>query len=52
MTDEFVNSVTDRYVELYELITGEPFRPHQAAARPETTLADMKKRIEEALEEL
>ena len=25
MQDEFVNSVTDRYIELYEKITGEPF---------------------------
>jgi phosphoribosylaminoimidazole-succinocarboxamide synthase len=25
MTDEFVNSVTDRYIELYEKITGESF---------------------------
>lgn len=25
MTDEFVNSVSDRYIELYEHITGQPF---------------------------
>ncbi len=52
MTDAFVNSVTDRYVELYETITGEPFRRHQAAAKPETTLADMQASIEKALVEL
>nr|WP_223266553.1 phosphoribosylaminoimidazolesuccinocarboxamide synthase [Luteibaculum oceani] len=27
MTDEFVNSVTNRYIELYENITGETFKP-------------------------
>jgi len=26
MPDDFVNSVTDRYIELYEKITGEPFQ--------------------------
>ena len=25
MTDEFIRSVTDRYIELYEHITGQPF---------------------------
>ncbi|MFG6424051.1 MAG: phosphoribosylaminoimidazolesuccinocarboxamide synthase, partial [Paramuribaculum sp.] len=25
MTDEFIQSVTDRYIELYEHITGQPF---------------------------
>ena len=25
MTDEYVNSVSDRYIELYEIITGEKF---------------------------
>lgn len=25
MTDEYINSVSDRYIELYEKITGEPF---------------------------
>ena len=26
MTDEIVNSITDRYIELYEHITGEKFQ--------------------------
>jgi phosphoribosylaminoimidazole-succinocarboxamide synthase len=26
MTDEVVAGITDRYIELYEHITGEPFR--------------------------
>ena len=25
MTDEIVNSITDRYIELYEKVTGEKF---------------------------
>ena len=25
ITDEYANSVSDRYIELYEHITGEPF---------------------------
>ena len=25
LTDEFINSVTERYIELYEIITGEKF---------------------------
>ncbi len=34
MPDEFVNSVTDRYVELYELITGQTFfRPPRTRIR-------------------
>ena len=26
MTDEFVDSVSERYIELYEIVTGEPFK--------------------------
>jgi phosphoribosylaminoimidazole-succinocarboxamide synthase len=26
MTDEFVDSVSERYIELYEMVTGEPFK--------------------------
>jgi len=26
MTDEIVNSISERYIELYEQITGEPFQ--------------------------
>jgi phosphoribosylaminoimidazole-succinocarboxamide synthase len=35
MTDEFVQSVTDRYVELYEHITGEKFVPAPEGDVPE-----------------
>ena len=30
MTDEFVNSITDRYIELYEHITGDKFVREQS----------------------
>ena len=29
MTDEVVAGITDRYIELYEHITGEPFVRHE-----------------------
>ena len=35
MTDEIVNSISDRYIELYEHITGEPF--HKADDCPDLT---------------
>ena len=41
MTDEVVAGITDRYVELYEHITGEPFQPApetDAAARIEANI--------------
>lgn len=25
MTDEFIRSVSERYIELYEMVTGQPF---------------------------
>jgi phosphoribosylaminoimidazole-succinocarboxamide synthase len=39
MTDEFVNSVSERYIELYEKITGEKFVKADAK--------DVLKRVEE-----
>lgn len=39
MTDEYITSVSDRYVELYEQITGESFERHDSS--------DLEKRIEE-----
>ncbi|AEV32580.1 phosphoribosylaminoimidazolesuccinocarboxamide (SAICAR) synthase [Owenweeksia hongkongensis DSM 17368] len=39
MTEEYITSVSDRYVELYEQITGEPFKRHDSS--------DLEKRIEE-----
>lgn len=38
MTDEFVNSVTERYIELFENITGQPFE--------RTDLTDVPSRVE------
>lgn len=35
MTDEFVNQVSSRYIELYEIITGEKFFPDNAPDVPE-----------------
>jgi phosphoribosylaminoimidazole-succinocarboxamide synthase len=31
MTDEIVTSISDRYIELYEHITGEQFQKEEAA---------------------
>ncbi|WP_417591187.1 phosphoribosylaminoimidazolesuccinocarboxamide synthase [Owenweeksia hongkongensis] len=39
MTEEYITSVSDRYVELYEQITGETFKRHDSS--------DLEKRIEE-----
>lgn len=39
MTDDFVNSVTDRYVKLYETVTGKSFE--------RTDVSDIEKRIEQ-----
>ncbi|GGD40713.1 phosphoribosylaminoimidazolesuccinocarboxamide synthase [Muriicola marianensis] len=38
MSDEYIKTVSDRYIELYENITGEVFRP--------ADISDIKKRIE------
>ncbi|WP_373019228.1 phosphoribosylaminoimidazolesuccinocarboxamide synthase, partial [Muriicola sp.] len=38
MTDEYIKTVSDRYIELFENITGEAFRP--------ADISDIKKRIE------
>jgi len=46
MTDDFVDSVTRRYVELYERITGRTFQPAASSGDP---LADMEKDILGAL---
>ncbi len=35
MTDEFVNQVSERYIELFEIITGEKFLPDNAPDVPE-----------------
>lgn len=45
MTDEYVNSVSDRYIELYEHIVGEPF----AKASSEDIAARIEKNVEEFL---
>jgi phosphoribosylaminoimidazole-succinocarboxamide synthase len=42
MTDEFVQSVTDRYVELYEHIAGEEFVKGDNADRLEVMEANIK----------
>lgn len=49
MTDAFVASVTERYVELYERVTGRRFEPHDPPGDP---LAAMEGRIHAALERL
>jgi phosphoribosylaminoimidazole-succinocarboxamide synthase len=41
MPDEFVNSITDRYIELYELITGNKFIKEQS----EDVLKDIEKSV-------
>lgn len=39
MTDEFVNSVTERYIELFEKITGQQFvKEEVSAADAESTI--------------
>jgi phosphoribosylaminoimidazole-succinocarboxamide synthase len=48
MSDEFINQISERYIELYENITGEKFQ------RPEDTnvLARLEKNVNEALRKL
>ena len=46
MTDEYVNQVSDRYIELYESITGEKF----IKANPEELEARIEKNVIECLE--
>ena len=50
MTDEIVNSITDRYIELYEHITGEKFQKADACAdvcaRIEKNVTDCLNRID------
>lgn len=43
MTDEYVSEVSERYIELFENITGEPFKKEEAT--------DMLSRIEEAVKD-
>jgi phosphoribosylaminoimidazole-succinocarboxamide synthase len=46
MTDEFVKSVSDRYIELFENITGQKF------VKEDVSKADAEKKIAEALQKL
>jgi len=46
MTDEFVESVSERYIELYEQITGEKFQRADAQNTP----ARIEKNVMEFLE--
>ncbi|SDH58562.1 phosphoribosylaminoimidazolesuccinocarboxamide synthase [Chitinophaga filiformis] len=46
MTDEFVNSVSERYIELFENITGQKF------VKQDVSLADAEKKIAETLQKL
>lgn len=45
MTDEFVDSVSDRYIELYEKVTGEPFQRDDS----EDVLARIESNINQSL---
>ncbi len=47
ITDEYAESVSDRYIELYEHITGEKF---QKAAYSEDLAARIEKNVSEWLE--
>ena len=49
LTDEFVNSVSDRYIELYQQLSGQPFTKLPPA---EDTLEQIQSSIEAALEKL
>ena len=40
LTDEFVASISDRYIELYEHITGQPFNRASALAADAGSVAD------------
>ncbi len=46
MTDEVVKSISDRYIELYEHVTGKKF------VKEDVSEADMVKRIEEEIAKL
>ena len=48
MSDEYVNQVSDRYIELYESITGEKFQK----ANPEDLVARIEKNVSECLKTL
>ncbi|MDR1666563.1 MAG: phosphoribosylaminoimidazolesuccinocarboxamide synthase [Bacteroidales bacterium] len=48
MTDDYVNSVSERYIELYENITGTPFRKADTNALPER----IEKNVNECLKNL
>lgn len=48
MPDDFVKEVTDRYIELAELVTGQPFD----RSTPEPTDEELKARVEEAIAKL
>jgi phosphoribosylaminoimidazole-succinocarboxamide synthase len=43
MTEDFVNSVSDRYVELFENITGDPFKRADASNVLERVEANIRK---------
>ncbi len=46
MTDEVINGISDRYIELYEHVTGKKF------VKEEVSQADMEKRIEDEIAKL
>ncbi len=48
MPDDFVKEVTDRYIELAELVTGQPFD----RSTPEPTDEEIKAKVEEAIKKL
>ena len=48
MTDEYINQVSDRYIELYESITGDKFQK----ANPEDLVTRIEKNVLECLERL
>ena len=43
MTDAVIEGITNRYIELYEHITGEPFQPAESE--------DIEKRIEQNIKQ-
>ncbi len=52
MTPEIVAGITDRYVELYEKITGERFVKAAEASDTETILRRIEKNVSECLKSL
>ena len=52
MTPEIVRSISDRYVELYENITGEKFQPAEDSATEDEILERMSAGIGKCLENL